>query len=375
MVIDYRADHSLRIPRPDLSLELGAPNACSSSGCHDDQTVEWAAEHFTEWYGKARKPHFGTVMAAARNGDPEAEDGLHGILESTLYPVIVRATALNALQRYPGERTAGAMRRALVDDAALVRLTAVDAIAEQSPEALVEDLGPMLFDPVRTVRIRAAARLAGIDRELLKAHQREALDKELAEYIDSLERNLDFATAGTNLANLYVSQQDHAQAERYYRTALGVDDLFFPAKLSLAMLAAQQGNDDEAEQLLREILDDYPEQYDAAYSLALLLAGLDRVDESLPYFVQAVEGMPWHSRAQYNYGLLLAQLSRDKEAEAALYSALNLEPTSFDYLYALIDFHYKRGQFNKALVLAERMIEAHPTQRFGYDVRSAIKNR
>ena len=157
--------------------------------------------------------------------------------------------------------------------------------------------------------------------------------------------------------------------------ALDVDDLFFPAKLSLAMLNAQQGDNDEAEQLLREVLDDYPEQYDAVYSLALLLVGVGRVDESLPYLAQAAEGMPRQSRVQYNYGLLLAQLSRDEEAEGALYSALNLEPTSFDYLYALIDFHYKRGQFDKALVLAERMIEAHPTQRFGYDVRSAIKNR
>jgi tetratricopeptide (TPR) repeat protein len=375
MVIDYRADHSLRVPRPDLSLELGTPNACSSSGCHDDQTVEWAAEHFTEWYGRSRKPHFGTVMAAARDHDPEAEDSLHGILESTLYPVIVRATALNALQGYPGERTDGAMRRALVDDEALIRLTAVDAIAEQSPEALVEDLGPMLFDPVRTVRIRTAARLAGVGREYMKAHLREALDKELAEHIVSLERNLDFAAAGTNLANLYVSQRDYAQAEHYYRMALDVDDLFFPAKLNLAILFGQRGNNDEAELLLREVLDDYPEEHDAAYSLALLLVGMGRVEESLPYLAQAAEGMPWHSRVQYNHGLLLAQLSRDKEAETAFYSALNLEPASFDYLYALIDFYYKRGQFDKALVLAERMIEAHPTQRFGYDVRSAIKNR
>ena len=26
MVVDWRADHSLRIPRPDLSIELGTPN-------------------------------------------------------------------------------------------------------------------------------------------------------------------------------------------------------------------------------------------------------------------------------------------------------------------------------------------------------------
>jgi tetratricopeptide (TPR) repeat protein len=375
MVIDYRADHSLRVPRPDLSLELGVPNACSSSGCHDDQTVEWAVERYTEWYGAARKPHFGTVLAGARAGDPEAQQGLHTILESTLYPVVVRATALNALLAYPGERTEAAMRRALADDEALMRLTAVDAIADPGPESLVEHLGPLLFDPVHTVRIRTAARLAGPARDYLSAYQREALDRELDAYVRSLERNLDFAASAANLANLYANQRDFDRAERYYRMALEVDGLFFPAKLNLAMLANQQGNNEEAEQLLREVLNEYPERYDAAYSLALLLVELGRVDEGLQFLARAADGIPWHSRVQYNYGLLLAQLSRDEDAERALRAALDLDPTSFEFLYALIDFYYRREHFDEALVLAERMIEAHPTQRFGYDVRSAILNR
>ena len=375
MVIDYRADHSLRVPRPDLSLEIGVPNGCSQSGCHDDQTVEWSVEAYTDWYGKARKPHFGTVMAAARNGDPGAEDGLHALLESTLYPVIVRATALNALQAYPGERTDDAMRRALADEEALLRVTAVDAVAQQTPEGLVDHLGPMLFDPVRGVRIRAAARLGGVGREYFKAYQRDALDKELAEYIEATKRNLDFAASGMNLANLYASQGDAASAERYYRMALEVDDLFFPAKMNLAVLVSQQGNSAEAERLLREVLAAYPDQYDAAYSLALLLVGTNQVDEGLSYLARAAEGMPQHSRVQYNYGLLLAQLSRDDDAEVALLSALDLEPENYDFLYALIDFHYKRGQFDKALAFADRMIQAHPLQRFGHDVKAAIEGR
>jgi tetratricopeptide (TPR) repeat protein len=375
MVIDYRADHSLRVPRPDLSLELGVPNACNSSGCHDDQTVEWSVEYTTAWYGTTRKPHYGTVFAAAYNGEPDAADGLHAIVDSTLYPVIVRATALNILQGYPGARTDAAMRRALADEESLLRLTAVDAVASASTEGLVEALGPMLFDSVRTVRIRAAARLANVGREYLAPYQREALDTELAEYIAATKRNLDFAAAGTNLANLYASQQDPEQAEKYYRMALGVDDLFFPAKLSLAMLISRRGDNVEAEKLLREILADYPDQHDAAYSLALLLVGVNRADEGMTYLAQAAEGMPQASRVQYNYGLLLAQMLRDDEAETALRRALDLEPTSFDYLYALLDFYFRRERFDEALVLAERMIEAHPTQRVGYDLRSAITGR
>ena len=375
MVIDYRADHSLRVPRPDLSLEIGVPNACSQSGCHDDQSIEWAVDAYTSWYGTARKPHFGTVMAAARNAEPGAEDGLHAILEDTLYPVIVRATALNALQAYPGVRTDEAVRRALADEEALIRQTAVDTTANQAPEDFVEHLGPMLFDTVRAVRIRAAARLGGVGREYFRAYQRDALDKELAEYVEATKRNLDFAASGMNLANLYSSQGDATLAEHYYRMALEVDDLFFPAKLNLAVLVSGQGDNEEAEQLLREVLADYPEQHDAAYSLALLLVGVNRVDEGMLYIAQAAKGMPQRARVQYNYGLLLAQLSRNDEAEVALRSALELEPQSFDYLYALLDYHFKRGQFDKALVLVDRMIQEYPQQRIGYDIKAAIEGR
>jgi predicted CXXCH cytochrome family protein len=49
MVVDPHHDHSFRIPRPDLSVKLGVPNACNR--CHDDQSAEWTAEQVRNWYG------------------------------------------------------------------------------------------------------------------------------------------------------------------------------------------------------------------------------------------------------------------------------------------------------------------------------------
>ena len=85
--------------------------------------------------------------------------------------------------------------------------------------------------------------------------------------------------------------------------------------------------------------------------------------------------MPERSRIHYNHGLLLAQLLRDEEAEAALHRALGLEPESFDYLYAMADFLYKRDRFEDALAIAERMIEAYPAQPVGHEIKAAIENR
>ena len=72
MVIDWRADHSLRVPRPDLTLEIGVPNACSQSGCHDDKPVSWSADHYANGTARRKKPHYGTILAAGRKRVPEA---------------------------------------------------------------------------------------------------------------------------------------------------------------------------------------------------------------------------------------------------------------------------------------------------------------
>ncbi len=47
MGVDYRRDHSFRIPRPDLTISLDVPNACNS--CHTDKSAEWSENYITEW--------------------------------------------------------------------------------------------------------------------------------------------------------------------------------------------------------------------------------------------------------------------------------------------------------------------------------------
>jgi pentatricopeptide repeat protein len=375
MVIDYRADHSLRVPRPDLSESLGVPNSCSQSGCHADQSLRWVVDAYTNWYGDAHEPHYGSVLAAARAADPDAEAGLIALAGDPQAATIVRATALRALAAYPPEHVLPVIERALADDEALLRHTAVDTLTAQSPETFAGLLAPRLLDPVRAIRMRAAAQLAGIPREYLSGEQSAALDRELDAYVASMRSMLDFAASGLNLGNLYETRGDAQTAEQYYRKAIAVDDLFFPAKMNLAVLLGRQGRDSEAETLLREVLDAYPDQYDAAYSLALVLVASGRREEALQYLDQAAGGLPDRPRIHYNRGLLLALMGRDEDAETALRTALRLEPESVDYLYALIDFYARRNRPDEALQLARRMIEAHPGNRLGYELRDAIQGR
>jgi tetratricopeptide (TPR) repeat protein len=374
MVVDWRADHSLRVPRPDLTRRIGAPNACAQSGCHGDKPLAWIEEYYDRWHGQARKPHYGTILAAGREGKEDALDDLIRVAGDTLYPAIVRATALSLLDLYPGAAVTAAFDRALSDEDPLIRHTAVDRAATADPEGLAEIVSPLLFDPVRAVRMRTAARLAGFPDGLFKPYQSEALEKSIADYENAMKHSLDFSFAGHNLGNLYTALGDAEKAERYYKSAIEVDDLFYPAKTNLAVLYNAQGRNEEAERLLKEILAAYPEHHDAAYSLGLLLSEMNRFEEAAAYLERAARGMPGRARVLYNYGLAAQAAGRMEDAERALERALELEPANYDFLYALADHYAKRGEYRRALPVAERMLAARPDDPAGLAIRERIEN-
>jgi len=373
MVIDWRADHSFRAPRPDLTLETGVPNACSQGGCHDNKSDAWSADHFKVWYGKARKPHYGNALEAGRTGDPEARPRLARLAEDPLYPPIVRATALSLLSAYPGEPSLGVFQRALADEDVLVRYTAVSNIHVPEPARFVELVAPLLFDEARLVRMQAAVQLAGLPLEQLKPYQQEKLLESLVEYERSMGYSLDFAFANYNLGNLYTKLGDLGRAERFYLGAVEIDDLFYPAKVNLAMQYNAQGRNEDAEKLLREVIEGEPEQYEMAYSLGLLLVEMGRTSEAVEFLKQAAAGMPDRSRVHYNLGLLLQQVGEVGEAEAALRRSLQIEPENPDFLFALADHYLRRGEPEKALPYAETLLKVQPESPLGRQVMAVVK--
>ena len=363
MGIDYRPDHSFRIPRPDLSIKIGTPNACNR--CHRDKTAEWSDEYITKWYGPGRRRHYGKLMEAGRKGAGDADKKLRRLALDPLYPVIVRATALSLLSSYPGNETSGVYERSLMDDEALIRRTAVENIHLPDINRQVKLIAPLLYDPVKAVRIEAAVKLAGEPAKHLDANQEKIFRTALKEYVEAMEYSGDFASGRYNLGNLSVALNRAEDAIEHYRHAIKVDDLFYPAKVNLAMLYNRLGDKDKAEGLLREVVTAHPELYDIAYSLGLLLAEKKHYREAVLYLAKAAHGMPEHARVHYNLGVLLDYLQRDREAEVALLKALELEPDQMDYLRAAAEFYLKRKRFPEAKGIAEHMIRKHPSNEAG----------
>jgi predicted CXXCH cytochrome family protein len=358
MVIDWRADHSFRVPRPDLTQELGTRDACST--CHADKPLQWSVDAWTKWFGAGRKPHYGTALAAARAGRPDAAPPLRRLADSPLQPAIVRATALEHLAAYPDSTSRATLEAALAGDEALLRHTAALRVNEPDPARRAELLGPLLSDPLRAVRMAAVSQLAGVDTTLLKSYQRAALRQGLAEYTAAMEHALDFASSGLNLGNLRRNLGDPAGAERYYRLALGVDDIYLPAMMNLAVLLSGQGRNAEAEDLLRRAVAAYPDNAGAASSLGLLLVETGRTDEALSWLRRSAERDPRGVRVRYNLGLLLQQAGRPAEAEDVLREALELAPEDFDVLFALADNLARRGLDDEARTVVRRMAALWP---------------
>ena len=364
MGIDYRPDHSFRIPRPKLTININSPNACNR--CHWDKTAQWSEEYITKWYGTGRKLHYGTVIEAGRKGIPEAGKSLARLAVDHLYPVIVRATALSLLNAYPGEETTRAYELALMDDEALIRRAAVYHLHIPDRSRLVKLISPLLYDPVKAVRIEAASKLAGESSKLLDAKQKKVFQSAIKEFVSAMEYSGDFAFGRYNIANLHVALNKTEDAIRNYEAAIKIDHLFYPAKVNLAMLYNRMGRNEAAERLFRETVDEHPQLYEVAYSLGLLLVERKKYQDAIEYLRKAAKGMPNRPRVHYNLGLLLQQMRQWDEAEIALRRALKVDPNAMDYLHAMADHYLRRGQLEAAGRIAERMVEKHPGHPLGH---------
>jgi len=358
MGIDYRPDHSFRIPLPAVNARISAPDACLR--CHIDRSPQWSAESMTKWYGPGRRSHYGEIIQKGRKRYPEAGFELAKLATDPLYPVIVRATALSLLTAYPGEQNEPIMTKALMDEEALIRRTAVDSLQLPDQEQLANLITPLLYDPVRAVRIEAANRLAGSLSKHLDAEQMKVFQAALQEFEAAMAYSADFAFGRFNLGNLYATLNRPQEAISNYRAAIAIDSMFYPAQVNLAMLYNQLGENIQAEKLLRSVVTAQPELYEFAYSLGLLLVELQQYNEALDFLEKAANGMPKHGRVHYNLGLLYQFLHRNLRAEAELQRALETDPDNFDFQYGLADHYIKQGQFLVARRLAKQMVAAHP---------------
>jgi tetratricopeptide (TPR) repeat protein len=239
----------------------------------------------------------------------------------------------------------------------------------------IKHVVPLLYDPIKAVRIEAARELLRLPSDQLDTLQRARFEAVLEEYKQAMAHTADFAPSRHNLGNLYADLQQLDRAEENYLAAIRIDALFYPAKVNLAMLYNREGKNEAAERLLREVVGEHPDMYDIQYSLGLLQAERKNYSDAAMNLSMAARGLPDRGRVHYNLGLLLEYLGKDLEAEAALQNAVEIEPENMDFLTALAEFYLKRQHYGQAKSLAQRMVAVNPANPVGAQILNFVEAR
>jgi hypothetical protein len=256
---DWRADHSFRVPRPDLSAVTGAPDACTV--CHSDQDAAWAAGKLVDWYPDSdhRGPHYGVTLALGAQ-DPVAVSGdLAGLATDAGQPAIVRATALWLLEAANSPETATQLEPLLSDDEPLVRAAAAGLQRVAAPQDRVLPLIGLLDDPLRNVRISGARALLGAPILRLPPAMQAQLDESMAEWRRALASRLDFPETHLQLAGIALTLRAFSQAAGAFRETVTLDPQQEEAWVMLMRLAEATEGPAAAQGVLREARAALPE--------------------------------------------------------------------------------------------------------------------
>ena len=370
MVVDQRRDHSLRIPRPDLSVSLGTPNACTN--CHTGRSAKWASDSVVKWYGRipVGYQHFADTLHAGVEHAPGAQQSLSDLIVNQTEPAIARATALSVLATYAQPATEAAVRAAVADDSALVRRAAARAFSNSVPTTSASILAPLLSDPVRAVRTEAAEVLAGVPADTFPADVAAPFSSATEEYVAAQELNADRPEAHMNLGLLYAKENRFDRAAVQFEAALLLDPTFAPAAVDLADLYRQENRDQAGESILQDAVGHSPRDASLQHALGLLMVREGRREQALNLLAAAARLDPTNARYAYVYAVALNDASQTGPAIETLTASIKMHPYDRNSLATIVTFLKQAQEPIQALSYAKRLKTLEPNNP---EVRQMLK--
>jgi predicted CXXCH cytochrome family protein len=360
MVVDKRHDHSFRIPRPDLSVKLGTPNACND--CHRDQPATWAAAAVESWHGPNRKgfQSYGEAFHAAWTEQADAAALLAVVASDSSAPALARASALSELAPHLSPSNINLATTGLSDPDPMVRIGAA-AMVQNLPAARLWPLvSPLLSDSNRGVRIRAASLLAAVPTASQPPADRQRFERAAAEFIATQRLNADRPEARTALGAFFARQGRSGDAEIEYQAAQRLSPGYALAAINLADLYRQLGRDAEGEAVLRTAIVASARDAGLYHALGLVLTRLKQPDAAMAEFRRAAELEPNSARYAYVYAVALNSAGHGHEAVNVLKQAVVRHPNDRDILAALVAFARDAGDIAGALGYAEQLARLAP---------------
>ncbi|WP_455366402.1 multiheme c-type cytochrome, partial [Kaarinaea lacus] len=375
MVVDPRRDHSMRIPRPDLSDEIKAPNACIM--CHDKQTNQWAAQAITKWTepDKTKVKHYGQVFHAARTGQPQIDIELAAIAQDKTRPGIVRATAINLLRNYSYPRLPELLDVAYLDEDPLIRAEVANLLEVVEPRMRLKYAMRLVKDPVRVVRMNAARALVETPENLFQPSDYKAFQSALNEYIAAQQYNTDRPEGRVNLGTIYIALNQPDKAEQYLKSALDIGAALAQPYVNLADLYRIQQRDKEGEAILRLGVKQSENPAPIHHALGLLLVREKRVDEALKELEKATQLAPEEARYGYVYGVALQSVKGNAAAIEYLKKAHQRHPADLNILFGLASFSLENGDLKAAADYANQLLILAPQHQGAQQLLDALERQ
>ena len=420
MDVDPRRDHSLRVPRPDLSVEFGTPNACTA--CHIDkekliglpkgesrnlkQYLDWLvsaksgntivateldrvnqqmADAFKEWYPDAasnpKRSMYYEQLTKGKAGQSDSPDILKSLALDRSAPAIFRASALesglrladhdfsatglSALKDSDPKVVAAALRildrkiSNIINDASYRR---VRTDATREIRKLIRPINALLDHSSRRVRLETARVIANIPgdwrSELSGTFDRQLFEKSLDDYKTSIRAISDRGENHAVLATMYEMEGAQGKAESAYRTAIAVDKRLTGPRTNLAAIIDRQ-----AEELRDRIIRSPKSNQNIALGKKIddLTAEALRLrteeNQLLSREIERAGDLAAAHDVHYRYGLSCYLMGKPELAEKHLNQAYEFNPSTENYALAMATFHFQEEEYAKALKYSKALLQ------------------
>lgn len=403
MDVDPRRDHSIRIPRPDLSLTLGTPNACT--GCHLDskrlpdelalevkryqdwqrlaetgqiavvQEIErvnrWAAETVATWRTRQGKPPwsntFGESLQRIRSTAPHQHATEPAALEQLLEwantssnSPMYRVTAMAEVANWADEKTLQTALSLLDDADPFVVFQAMRRIdheiqrvleygsygmppqqCEMQIQRLSEPLIERLSHPTRLIRTQAATLLLSVPPQWRQVW----IGGQGPRFKAALDEALVVHLLNEELAavaEIYQAMGQVERAEEFYRLALQHSPYVYGIRNNLAILLEQKPTvpTPESQDLIQKL-----RQQD----MQLLQVEMDRAAH-----------LPSAGHLHFRYAMAKYLTGEMPLVEKHLLAALERQPHEPTFLLAMATYWKANAKWSEARPYVEELLRLDP---------------
>jgi tetratricopeptide (TPR) repeat protein len=373
MVVDPRRDHSFRVPRPDLSVKIGTPNACT--GCHNDQSIRWAADRVSEWFpnGRSGSPNFGEVLKAAESFDnPGTAERLVELAKDREAAGIIRATAVARLAQRLDEAIAQELLPLLGDTEPLVRAATIRALISAPSGLRARFVAGLMNDNSRLVRQEAARTTLDLPTQGLDKEQLKIVADARNDYQRSLQGRLDFPETHLQLGGLALTRRNLPAAKAAFERAVWLDAQLVNAWMTLGRIAFVEDGPQSAAIVLRSAIEKNPDTAILKQSLgnALLEQGL--FDDSLEALEQAQALEPREPSIPLDIARLHLAANRPNAAINELEAARARGLLIPEILEILAIAYAQTGELSRAAEAAKALVAQYPSYRAGQGVQAIL---